>query len=729
MENHPEAEIYIAHRDEEGGRIQTIADHAHGVSERAFNFADGFRGGALARDIGFVHDAGKFSAKFQRRIRGAGLKVEHSTPGAQLLMEQNRSALGMLGAYCVMGHHGGLPDGGSSCDGSDDPTLYGRLKRKTEDCSAHARELTIPRLEAPDFNISDGFGAAFFIRMLFSALVDADFLDTEEFYTSEMPRGGLFNMASLQNRLLAEIDAFLHPREPTSELNARRTHLLETCLSVSENPSGLFTLTAPTGSGKTIASLAFALKHAVKWGKRRVIFVVPYNTIIEQNSAVYEKLLGKENVLQHHSNIQYDDKDEGSDRKRLAAENWDYPVVVTSSVQFFESLYGNLPSVCRKLHNIANSVLIFDEAQMIPLPYLIPCVNAIQELVVQYGCTAVLATATQSALGQYFKKCQATEIADDPLSLYESLRRVRIQTISEEPLTDDDLAERLGRHEQVLCIVHTRKQAQELFQILRAAQPDGTFHLSTLMYPKHRTQVLRLIRARLACGKPCRVVSTSLVEAGVDLDFSVVYRAEAGLDSVVQAGGRCNREGKRPAEESFVYVFSSASHDPPRAIEPHIAAARQALQEHSDAASPEAITAYFEKLFYIKGDKALDTKQVVQKLNDGRKAFSFPFRTLAREFQIIEENTQIVYVLHKNRTLKNRLQGGERSRELFRQLGPYGVSLYRTDMRELLSAGDAMEVRSVRDAPDDEGVIQLIAPYDKYCGVHLSPKGGNLMMV
>ena len=738
----PQQDTFLAHRCEDG-REQPILEHLRGAAGRARDFAAGFNGGQFAHDVALCHDIGKYSALFQRRIRGASVTADHSTPGGQALWERADSptVLKMAAAYCVMGHHSGLPDGGSGQDMPDDPTLHGRLQRKTEDCSRFKDELELPRFEPPGLVLSDGFGAAFFIRMIFSALVDADFLDTEAFMQGGRPRGKAADMAALRDELLTGIEKFLNPAEPVSELNARRTALLKNCLAKAGREPGLFTLTAPTGSGKTIAGLAFALAHAAKYHKQRVIYVVPYNTIIEQNAAVFEDLLGAENVLQHHSQILYDDEGDEMLRKRLATENWDYPLVVTSSVQFFESLFGSRTSVCRKLHNIAGSVLIFDEAQMLPVPYLIPCVRAIRELVQNYGCTAVLATATQSSLERYFENMTPEEIADNPMELYAFMRRSTIAVLRE-PLTDEDLAGLLGGHEQVLCVVNTRKGARELFERLKKAQPDGAFHLSTLMYPAHRAGVLRKIRRRLKDGRPCRVVSTSLVEAGVDLDFPAVYREEAGLDSIVQAAGRCNREGKRLAADALTYVFSSADHKPPQNIRQNVDAARSALGTFADAASPEAVRAYFEQLFFAKGRDALDSKQVVSAFNDGLKSFSFPFKTAASKFRLIEQDTQTVFVLGapsaddyrarggaeltqeeisaEKTELEARLRRGERSRELFRKLGPYSLSPYRRDFQNLLDAG-AIETLD----RDDQIFLLPAMHYDSECGAALSPEGGQ----
>jgi CRISPR-associated endonuclease/helicase Cas3 len=517
------------------------------------------------------------------------------------------SMLGVLAAYCVAGHHGGLPNGGNRKQARSDlgdTSLFGRLTRGVEDYQHYKNETVVPLLERPAVskNWKDGFDAAFFVRMVFSALVDADRLNTEDFYHhGNAPRGGFEDVNALFSKLYDTAEKFLKAEKTDNSneiLRQVRNTLLKDCLSRAESPKGLFKLTAPTGSGKTISSLAFALKHASTHGMKRVIYIVPYNTIIEQNAAVFEDILGARNVLRHNSDVQYDDDDENIEtmNKKFSAENWDFPVIVTSSVQFFESLFSNKPSACRKLHNIAGSVLVFDEAQMIPVPYLFPCVRAVETLVTQYGCSAVLATATQSAIDPYFKRIAPVEISSNPTESYKSLKRTEISII-DEPLDDENLTVRLLQSKSVLCVVNTRVHAQELFQKLRASAPEGSFHLSTTMYPAHRKRVLAEIRNRLKNKQPCRVVSTSLVEAGVDLDFETVYREQAGLDSIIQAAGRCNREGRRAAGNSIVYVFTSAEHKPPRMILPNIGAYSQIAGKFADLAGLDAIKAYFTQLF------------------------------------------------------------------------------------------------------------------------------------
>ena len=729
----PTNQPYIAHISKEDGRVQTLPEHLEGAASLARQFAEPFCGGELAWACGLLHDYGKYSERFQRRIRGENITVDHSTPGGQFIYRQslstNMGILGMLAAYCIMGHHAGLPNGGSSSDSDGEPTLHGRLRKPCPDIDASLNEYYPPPLSLPKTPVTDGFGAAFFIRMLFSTLVDADYLNTEAFLRKGgNTRGGFTDIAELEKKLLVYIEPFLRADNTPGSLDDLRNALLKNCFSAAEDESGLFTLTAPTGSGKTIASLAFALRHAVRRGKRRIIYIVPYNTIIEQNAAEFEDIVGPENVLQHHSNVQYDSKDkpenenkpysEEESRKRYSTENWDYPIIVTSNVQFFESLFAARPGKCRKLHNLADSVLIFDEAQMIPIPYLKPCARAIRELVQNYGCTAVLTTATQSALDRYFGSLQPKEITENPEYLYRALRRTTLSVV-QESFSEESLAARLADSERVLCIVNSRKGAQRVFTELYQLEPEGTFHLSTTMYPEHRSRVLKQIRDRLSDDKkpPCRVVSTSLVEAGVNLDFPTVYREEAGLDSIIQAAGRCNRENKNPPDASMVYIFKFDGRRAGSYQQANVDAYKQIARRYQDLGAPETIHAYFEQLFYNKGDAALDQKSVLPRFNQGLGAFSFPFRSVAEEFRFIEQNTQEIYMLSARPDLEQRLRYGERNRELFRALGFYSISLYKNEVNALYDFGQLEQL--------DEAVrlMQGIF-YDENFGVSLLPKGG-----
>lgn len=660
--------VYLAHTN--GERQQTLREHLQNTAALAKLFASAFGAGAFAEMTALSHDVGKYSDAFQRRIRGDSNRVDHSTPAAQIIREE----LGMIPAYCVAGHHGGLPDGGSSADTGDSATLCGRLKRiNVPDCGAYKNEITLSAAAPPDIHIigTGGFTAAFFIRMLFSCLVDADYLDTERFMSGDKVRRGVYDeLPVLYYRLKMHTYSFFPPE---GRLNKKRCEILRTCERAGASERGLFTLTVPTGGGKTLSSLAFALNHAVRHGMDRVIYVIPYTNIIEQTAQVFRDILGNTNVLEHHSSYEYDDKDEASDPKRLAAENWDAPVVVTTNVQFFQSLFACKPSRCRKLHNIANSVVIFDEAQMLPQQYLKPCLRAITELTVNYRSTCVLCTATQPNIGPLLPDgITATEICPNTEELYNFFRRVRYEQLG--CLSDEELAARLRQHKQVLCIVPTRKQAQALYTLIDS---EDSFHLSTLMYPENRECVLSVISSRLDVGLPCVVVSTSLVEAGVDLDFPVVYRAEAGLDSIIQAGGRCNRNGKNTSGDNPVYIFKpEAKYSVPSPLRLPTEIALMVIRDKPDLAAPEAIEAYFTQLYKLRGGN-LDSQGIIPSFENGSRSKSFPFATVASQFHIIEQDTLSVLIPSDNSSeIIEKLSSGERSRELLRASGRFSVNIY-----------------------------------------------------
>ena len=684
------SEIYAAHiRDD--GKVQTIKEHLEGTATLARSFAEGFSSGDYGYFCGMLHDIGKYSQQFQKRIHGASQKVDHSSAGA---VEINRElpGLGWLFAYCIAGHHAGLPDGGSKVDTSIEPTLNGRLKRENlPPYSDYKADIDIkslyPKMTKPIKMLGEnGFTYSFFTRMLFSCLVDADFLDTETFMSEgKVERGIDYSIDALALKLQNEIEKF---RNPKSELNKKRNEILNCCIDKALLPQGLYTLTVPTGGGKTISSLAFALRHAKEHGMKRIIYVIPYTSIIEQNAAVFKDILGAEFVLEHHSNFNYDDENESMPKHRLATEDWDMPIVVTTNVQFFESMFANKTSKCRKLHNIANSVIIFDEAQMFPTEYLMPCIRAISELVYNYGSTAVLCSATQPALSKLFpKELDATEICENTAELYDYFNRVKIISIGQ--IEDNELAEKLNSEKQALCIVNTRGQAQNLYNLLDS---DGSFHLSTLMCPAHRKSVLNEIRERLKSDSICRVVSTSLIEAGVDVDFPIVFRSMAGLDSQIQAAGRCNRERKRDKENSLVFVFEPSDaykKHQPSTIKLPIEIAKSVARQYDDVSSPEAIKEYFLQLYSFKGE-GLDTKQIVKRLEDGAACgFSFPFSQIASEFRLIDNITHSVVIpFDNNAELQlQRLKGGERSKHLLRSIQTYTVNIYQRDYDALYGAG------------------------------------------
>ena len=709
--------VYHAHIAEDN-RKQTVSEHLIGTADLCTVFATAFGAEEQGRLAGLAHDLGKYSAAFQRRLEGSTEQVDHATAGAAECCKLNQGSA----AFAVAGHHGGLPDGGGQGDGPDEPTFCGRMKKaafgKLEPYEVWREEIKLPPAPQPAFSSQPE--EMFFTRMLYSCLVDADFLDTETFMSGrEQERGGGDSIEVLEDKLRSYVSNWFPPK---TELNQERCVMLKCCMEQGENRSpGLFTLTIPTGGGKTVASLAFALRHARTHGLRRIIYVIPYTSIIEQNAQVFRDILGEENVLEHHFGVLYDIEDEArpeNARLARATENWDMPVVVTTAVQFFESLFANRSSRCRKLHNLAKSVIIFDEAQMLPVPFLRPCVFAIAQLVKRYGVSAVLCTATQPALDGLFREFlpgeTAVELCPPEVFRQEIFRRVTFQR--EGRLSREAVAERISGQKQVLCVVNSRKSAQTIYDLL---DKEGAFHLSTLMYPAHRKAALEQIRARLKDGLPCRVVSTSLIEAGVDVDFPAVFREETGLDSILQAAGRCNREGKRPAGESVVTIFQGEV-PPPVLFEIPVAAGRQTLNRYDHPDSPEAIRYYFQELLDLKGPEALDQKGILTTMERDY----MPFRKIAERFHLIESETKTVYIpLGKGEELIRQFRSGERSRALFRALGQYGVSIYPQHFEALDLAGD------LETLEDGSAVLTNLALYDSARGLSLAADEGKGLFI
>lgn len=664
---------------------QSIEAHLKGTGELAETFAAEFGAAANGKLCGLAHDIGKYSDEFQLRLRG-GKKVDHATAGAIECFKIKAA----FEAVCVIGHHSGLPNvGHKDADTTESQTFFGRKLRAEQGGIPDYRKNWNGHIALPQdyFRPSGrGFATAFYIRMLYSCLVDADYIDTETFMNGDAGRGNYEPLSALCDKLTAYISKW---NNPTREIDILRQKILNSCIEKASAPRGIFSLTVPTGGGKTVASMAFALNHAAANSMKRIIYVIPYTSIIEQNAKVFRDILGQENVVEHHSSVSYElseNADELEYRSALATENWDAPVIVTTAVQFFESLYANRSSKCRKLHNITNSVIIFDEAQMIPSNNLRPCVAAIAELVRAYNATAVLCTATQPAIDEmlleYSKKESVVELCPDVDGMFEKFRRTSFE--KEGRLTTDELVSRLESQQQVLCIVNTRKFAQEVYEALPS---EGRFHLSTLMCPVHRKQKLDEIRERLKSGKTCRVVSTSLIEAGVDVDFPRVFREMAGLDSILQAAGRCNREGKRSAESSIVTVFESEN-KVNKLIAVNRDAAEETVRDWTQPNTTSTIERYFKAYRdFLRND---DKSGVITASEKGISGCGLPFEWIAKEFKLIDQNTFAVYIpIGEGKELVSRLREGERSRGLYRRAGMYSVSVYQNQFDSLINAGAA----------------------------------------
>jgi CRISPR-associated endonuclease/helicase Cas3 len=696
-------EEYFAHSlpEHPPSQWQKLEDHLQSVADMARRFGGLFDAGEWACAAGRWHDLGKYSTAFQDRLKKAndpdahiesvGNRPDHSTAGAQHAVRKLGPA-GKLIAYAIAGHHAGLPDGRSN----QKSCLEDRLEKTVPDVSACPDVIrNCPAPGKPPIQLrpkTRGFQAAFFVRMLFSCLTDADFLDTEAFLDPDRSRwrGGYPTLSELAQRLDLHLRA-LSENADDHPVNQRRADVLSACRNAAERSPGLFSLTVPTGGGKTLSSLAFALKHAIRHGMDRVIYVIPYTSIIEQTAAVFRAALGEAAVLEHHSN--YDPPAEDR-RSRLAAENWDAPVIVTTNVQFFESLFHNRSSRCRKLHRMARSVVILDEAQLLPTDLLRPCLEAVRELTLNYGTTAVLCTATQPALHRRedfpMGLEDVREIVADPEGLYQSLKRVRVHNLG--PRTDAEVSELLRQSEQALCVVNTRKHARRLFEAIGPGA--GHFHLSALMSPVHRAAKLGEIRERLKNGARCRVISTQLIEAGVDVDFPRVFRSAAGIDSIAQAAGRCNREGRLDWGE--VWVFSPEEGLPTGAFRQNAQAGESVLARYADdPLQLSAVAEYFLTLYWRKGEAALDRLRIMERLEEDAGGLNFPFKEIAGEFRLIREETRPVIVPWNEAAgsvadpfgLIREIDGTDRAASLFRRFQRWTVTLYDREYKALEQAG------------------------------------------
>ena len=693
---------------------EPLARHLAEVEDGARRRGRRFGAEGLAELAGRVHDLGKYGPDFQARLRDSTKRADHSTAGAVWAFERLSPKWGRLIAHVVAGHHAGLKDDllgpdGRICSKRD---LLGAVEQAAQadgfvlpqEVSGPAGMRGLPR--------ESGFRMAFLTRMIFSCLIDADRTAAAAF---DAQGDGVEEVAPPSiSALETALHEWMGGRTAVSNpLNTLRDHVLRTAIANATEPQGVFTLTVPTGGGKTLTSLAFALAHARAHGLDRVIVVIPFTSIIEQTAKVYREALGALGgaVLEHHSAFEmekegeWSDKRVGPDRLRLAMERWDRPIVVTTAVQFFESLFSNRPSRCRKLHSLARSVVVVDEAQTMPLPLLRPCVAALKELARNYGSSVVLCTATQPALASSltpdirgfpdgFKAPR--ELAPDVPALFAALRRVTVRDIG----TQDDtaLSTRIAASAQALCIVNQRAHARALFQAIRD-QP-GARHLSTCMHSVHRARVLAEIRTDLKDGRSCRVISTSLVEAGVDVDFPLVLRASAGLDQIAQAAGRCNREFRRSPEESEVLVFKAAEYRVIQSLKAHAESGAEMLKLHQhDPFGPPAMRAFFEMLYSRKGQAELDRPGVLDMCAERAGDMDFPFETIAAAMRFIDDVMVPVIVAKEEATtgevdaLVRDLRFAKGVGGIARALGRYTVGVPRTVRNAMVAARVAEVIR------------------------------------
>ncbi|MDK9695814.1 MAG: CRISPR-associated helicase Cas3' [Siculibacillus sp.] len=666
---------------------QPLADHLIAVGKLAAERASKFGAAGAGRYAGLLHDLGKYTLAFQRRIRDDYGKVDHATAGAKMAVmlatpsNPKHPTSDLLAArilaHAIAGHHGGLPDtigGAGALDDRFSRDLPPLIEQWRNEIAPEATGLMPPL----DWSDVKGGGEplaralAFFGRMVFSALVDADYRDTEAFYAAAEDRPvdrDWPKLPDVVDDLIARVDAHmarLAARAADTAVNRLRGEILTHVRAGADKYTGLFTLTVPTGGGKTLASLAFALDHAKRHGLDRIVYAIPFTSVIDQTAGIFRKVLGDDVVLEHHSSIDEEKLGDRSarDKLRLAMEDWAAPIVVTTNVQLFESLHAHRPSRARRLHNLARAVIVLDEAQTIPRPVLRPCVAAIGELAKRYGTSVVLCTATQPALGKAdgfpdgLALEPSRELAPEPDRLTAALARVRLARVG--ALDDEALVAALEASPQGLVIVNSRRHALALYQTAHAGGLDGVIHLSTRQYAADRVRILADVRQRLTDGRPCRVVATSLVEAGVDVDFPRVWRAEAGLDQIAQAAGRCNREGKRPIDESVVTVFRAPDHAPPREIAGLVADMERVTARHHDLLTNAAIRDYFGEVFWRVGPERLDKHDVMKAFRLSAGVPSFDYRRVGEAFRLIESDMApvIVAIEDEARAVIEKLEAG-----------------------------------------------------------------------
>lgn len=708
---------------------QLLKDHLVNVGKLAEEFAGAFNCSDYGKAAGLLHDLGKYTLEFQKRLEGSSVRVDHAAWGANIATEKY-DLYGYFIAYAIAGHHAGLCNGeyrteqkltplNERCDKNRLPNLISVWQQELE-------QHLPAQIKAPSLQPNKGFASfqfAFLARMILSCLVDADRLDTEDFCNraagiTDKVRGQYPSLDQLKRQFDEKISAF----KPDTDINKKRSEILEAVrrnATTLEPSLGLFSLTVPTGGGKTLASMAFALDHAEAFQKRRIIYVIPFTSIIEQNAEVFRKQFDeqyRDAVIEHHSAFNdpaIEDNVEQRDSKtklKMAMENWDAPVIVTTAVQFLESLFSNRTRDCRKLHRIANSVVILDEAQTLPMDLLRPCMAALDELGRNYGCSIVLCTATQPALREEdgfdggFHDVRELAASDtlDPEQLYEQFKRVSVKHVGE--MDNDQVIEKLGQERQVLCIVNNRQQAQELYRGI--AGLDGAFHLSTYMCAAHRKKVLEEIRSVLKDGECCRVVSTSLIEAGVDVDFPFVMRSDAGLDSIAQAAGRCNREGKKDRKDSHVWIFTSPEYPPPSELKTYAAKMQETLAIDAFSNDPlglPAIKDYFGRVYWHKEagrTSELDKHNILEELQ-GSKLQNLPLEWIAQQFNVISNAMKTVIVGYDENAAELIEQLAELPEDvsvglIARKLQLYTISMPDRFVSELLNIGSLAYIQPKR---------------------------------
>lgn len=693
--------VYKAHINENTGEIQTVKEHSKNTADLCWQFSVPMLKN-FTYNVGLLHDIGKFQEDFQRRIDGENIKVEHSICGAIVAKNLYPDAIGLMMEYCIAGHHSGIPDGGYKNDTPDMPTLCGRLKRNFEDFSAYKDELKLLEINRKEIInllirdcgknkeiLVDKF--AFLTRYAFSCLVDADSIDTARFCSGEKIRPLTADFQVCLEKVNLKLNSFVC----TTPLQKTRALLQQQVFRKTDIHGEIYLMNMPTGSGKTLCSVKFALERVIQTGKKRIIYIIPYNSIIDQTVNVFEEMFGSDaEILRHQSTFSYEENDYTEDYRKAAksaAENWDVAsIIVTTAVQFFESVYANKRGKLRKLHNMADSILIFDEAHLVPQNYLQPCLRAITYITKYLNSEAVFLTATMpdfhQLLRQYaLENSQIIDLIDDT-SMFCAFQKCKYQRMGE--LNAESLLEKSMSYPSSLIIVNKKKSAKKLFELCGGRK----YHLSTYMTAYDRENIIRKIRNELKKlekdfpdyrdvppDRRITIISTSLIEAGVDLDICTVYRELSGLDSVLQAGGRCNREGKRNQADVYIFEFddeNKTSQDMKSNITAGI------LDKYEDISCPQSIREYYERLFSVNRE-TIEGKTITHNCPD---IYSIPFAEYARNFELIDSRTIPLVVARDNlsRKIVDSLKFTGGGLGIARQLQKYTCSINQKELDDLI---------------------------------------------
>ena len=693
--------MYIAHTKQNSDTVQTVKEHSLNTASMAETFAiEPFK--ALAYNTGLFHDIGKYQPSFQKRISGENIQVDHARCGAKEIFN-NKNPDAILQAYCISGHHTGIPDGGLPIDNEDDITLTGLMQRTFEDCSAYKQDLPAPKIcnniisnalkncTSKDEIIQN---YAFLTRYIFSCLTDADSLDTAKFCDDVQNT----ELTSDFRKCLDDINTYIKNFHPVTNLQRTRSLLQEQVYS-NNTDADIYLMNMPTGSGKTICSMKFALEKAIKLNKRRIIYVIPYNSIIDQTATIFENIFKDHaHILRHQSSYSIDDEAYPTDYKKLVKkteENWNAQIIITTSVQFFESIYKNKRKQLRKFHNMANSIIIFDEAHMMPIEYLKPCLTAVAMITQYLNSKAVFLTATMPDFKKKFEQWAPTRTIENLVrttTIFPMFHKGTFKNM--EKINADNLISDIHQQSASLIVVNKRKTARELFEKISFGKK---FHLSTYMTMYDRERVIKTIKKELEKlyddfpnlsavpdDRKIIVISTSLIEAGIDLDFQTVYRELSGLDHILQTGGRCNREGKRKNAEIKIFEFPDMLKHKEEDITENL------LQKYgANIESVDCIREYYDRLYSIKKDK------IENGCIKANNLLNIPFTQYSQNFNLIPEQS-ISVVINQTAECADLISNlSTKGYTDYRKLQKYTCSVYENELKDMLARGLIKEYNGI----------------------------------